>query len=313
MVKPNYPCSQTALYAVSVRGWQMCADNQAAFFALDPIYTEGYIGENVVFIKTAEGLPDHNARKGNLALLSLEYDKVATDLALMAKYLKNYVERAYADKSVRQIMLKTAGFDYYAKVQSLDDRGITPFMSSALAFVAAEAAALKAVGKMPDDFATRFAAVDGLFDEILARYNAAQSDTKAKTDEKLIATNEVYARVQKMLYDGRFMYLETPERAKPYFFNTIWGQIEPTKNAGINGKTLMPGGKKVIGGVTVTEPLTGKTAVSDKGGSYEIGPFSEDTYTLIFSADGYETQTISGLDVKTGVVKRLNVEMVPKK
>ena len=66
-----------------------------------------------------------------------------------------------------------------------------------------------------------------------------------------------------------------------------------------------------IAGVTVTEPLTGKTAVSDKGGSYEIGPFSEDTYTLIFSADGYETQTIPGLDVKTGVVKRLNVEMVP--
>ena len=309
MVKPIYPCSQTSLYAVCVRAWQICRDNQAAFFVFDAQYTEGFIDENIAILKAAENLPDNKARKEDLALLSVEYDKIAMDLALMAKYLKNYIERAYMDnKEVQKIMLQTAGFDNYRKVQDLDDKAITPFMSSALAFIAEKAPILTASGKMTADFAATFTAQDTLFDNVLERYNAVETATKTKTDEKITANNDVYNRTQAMLYDGRFMNLDKPELAKPYNFSTIWDQVEPTKNSGVSGKTLAVGGKKGISKVTVTEPLTGKTAISDKDGSYAL-LLTEGKWLLTFTAEGYVSQTIE-VTIQKGVTKRLNVEMV---
>lgn len=310
MKKTKYPCSQTTLYAICVLAWQMCRDHFAAFFAFDPKYTEGYIAENLARIKAAENLPDYKARQEDLALASIAYDKVAIDLALLAKYLKSYVERAFkGDKAVQKVMLTTAGFDYFTKVQDFDDKAITPFMSAALKFIADKTVVLTTDGKMPTDFTARFIAVDVLFDDVLARYNAAKSSLLVKTDEKNAANNDIYDRVQDMLYDGRFMNMETPDLAKPYNFNTIWDQVEPTRNSGISGKIFAVGGKKPLAGITVLEPLTGKTAVSDKDGNYMIY-LTEDTYALTFSGDGFVTQTVADIAVKTGVVKRLNVEMV---
>ena len=94
-------------------------------------------------------------------------------------------------------------------------------------------------------------------------------------------------------------------------FSTLLAKVDATKNAGINGKTTIGGGKKGLADVTVTEPISGKTYVSEKDGFFEITPLTEGKYTLVFSIEGYETQTITSNDVKTGVMKRLNVEMVP--
>ncbi|MBL7818698.1 MAG: carboxypeptidase-like regulatory domain-containing protein [Saprospiraceae bacterium] len=308
MTKTKYACSQASLYAICILAWQICRDNQAAFFAFDAQYTEGYIDDNVAAVKAAETMPDAKARQEELSLLSIEYDKVANLLAAQAKYLRSYIERAYTDKAVQKIMLQSAGFDYFSKVQNLDDKAITPFMSSALKFIADKAAVLTTDGRMPTDFAAKFNATDAAFDDVLAQYNATQSATKIKTEEKIKANNDIYDRVQAMLYDGRFMHLENPALAQVYNFNTLWDQVEPTKNAGVSGKTLAVGGKKSVPKVTVTEPLTGKTAVSDKDGSYSL-LLTEGKWLLTFTADGYVSQTIE-VTIQKGVTKRLYVEMV---
>ncbi|MBL7815987.1 MAG: carboxypeptidase-like regulatory domain-containing protein [Saprospiraceae bacterium] len=308
MMKPKYGCSQANLYAICTRAWHICRDNQAAFFAFDPLYTEGYIDDNLAQVKIAENLPDAKSRQEDLSLLSIEYDKVANEVVAQAKYLRSYIERAYQDKAIQRIMLQSAGFDYFSKVLKLDDKAITPFMSSAVQFIANKAVVLTTDGRMPADFATKFNAADAAFDDVLAQYNATQSATKIKTEEKIKANNDIYDRVQAMLYDGRFMHLENPALAQAYNFNTIWDQIEPTKNSGVGGKTLAVGGKKSVPNVTVTESLTGKTTISDKDGSYSL-LLTEGKWLLIFSADGYVSQTIEVV-IQKGVTKRLNVEMV---
>ena len=120
MIKPKYPCSQTTLYAVCVLAWQMCRAHLTAFFAFDPKYTEGYIVAEEARVKAAESLPDQKARQKALSLVSIEYDKVAGSLALMATYLKGYIEYAFKDdKAIQKVMLTTAGFGEYAQVQKL--------------------------------------------------------------------------------------------------------------------------------------------------------------------------------------------------
>ena len=310
MTKRKYPCAQPTLYAACVLAWQMCRDNQLMFFTHDNIYTSAFIIENIARIKAAEDLPDWEARKAALDLLSLEYDKVAGDLADMVKYLKKYIERAYKDEAVQKIMLKKAGFEYYSKVQTLDDKAILPFMSSASEFVAQNVAILTTAGKMPVAFPSEFKAIDVLFDDVLDRYNVTKQALTPQTDEKNDASNDVYDRTLVLLADGAFIYMKTPDLAKAYTFSAVLAQVKPTKNAGISGKVLYPLSKKGIAGITVTEPISGKTAITDKEGRYDIKSLSEDTYSLVFSGDGYVTQTVNDIPVKTGVTKRLNVEMV---
>ena len=242
--------------------------------------------------------------------MSVEFDQISTDVVALGSLLKNSLQRAYRNnKDIEKVMLTTAGFDDFAKVKRINDKAIAAFLSSALKFIGDKADVLRDAGKLPDDFAKRLTAVDALFDSVQARYSTAEDAAKAKKDEKIAANNDIFDDGNALLDDARFMYQQTPDRAKQYEFNTIWDLVEPTKNAGVKGKTLAVGGKVSVSNVTVKELLTGKTALSDKDGSYEIAPLSEGKYTLTFSAEGYVTQTIE-IVVKTGVTKRLNVEMV---
>ena len=306
----KYNCSQASLYAVARLVWQAVQDNQAQFFAFDATYTTAYLNENKEFIKTVERLPDYYARKEAVAVLSIEYNKQAEVVIVLAKYLKDYIERCF-DKDVRDIMLNSAGYDYFAKVKQGNANAINSFLSSAVVFVTDKADVLTTKGKMPTDFLSRLQTADNDFEDVLSRYNAAVAAAKNKTDEKINANNEVFNRLQRVLADGRTIFLETPELAKIFQFSSFLARVEPTKNAGINGKITNGYVKKGLAQVTVTEPTSGKTYISDKDGYYEIAPLSMGTYSLIFSADGYITQTLTGLDVQKGVVKRLNVDMVP--
>ena len=306
----RYNCSQASLYAVSRLIWQTTQDELTRFSAFDDTYTVNFITDNLNYIKTVERMPDAHARKEAVAVLSLEFDKKADAVVLLAKYLKDYIERSF-DKEIKDIMLNSAGYDNFPKVKQGNTNAISSYLSSALGFVIDKADVLTTKGKMPADFLARLTTVDTDFEDVLSRYNTAVAAAKSKTDEKIIANNEVFARLQQVLADGRHIHLENPELAKAFQFSAFLSRVESTKNAGINGKITLPGGKKGIALITVTEPISGKTYTSDKDGYFEIAPLSMGSYTLVFSADGYVTQTFTGLEVQKGVVKRLNVEMVP--
>lgn len=305
----RFNCSQPSLFAVYRLTVQMVLDDLARFFAFDATYTEGWATANFAFTKTVERMPDANARKEAVAILSLDYDKKVAAIVLLAKYLKAYIERGF-EASVQDIMLTSAGFGYLKKVKEGNANAVSSFMSSALVFVVDKAVILTEKGKMPADFLARLQVADTDFDTVLSQYNAAVLVAKAKTDERLAGCNEIADRLQAILADGRTINLESPDIAKTYQFSSVLARVESTKNAGINGKVSLPGGKKGLAGATVTEPISGKTYVSDKDGYYEITPLTMGDYTLTFSADGFVPQTLTGNTVQTGVVKRLNVEMV---
>ena len=312
MLKPTYRCSQAVLYLVCRLAWQKCRNNQIIFFAFDNKYTMAFIDENITRIKNVENLADYKARKEDVSLISIDYDRVTTNLVLMATHLGRYIKRAFKeDKAILKIMLTTAGFSNFRQMQKLDEKAIAPFMSSAIKFVVEKTDILNHQGKMPADFIAQFVAADTQFGNILAAYNTADAAHKEKTNEKIIGNNDIHEQTLEMLADGHFMHMKSPEIAKQYKFNALLSQVEPTKNAGINGKILMPGGKRVISGVTVAESLTGKTFVSDKKGDFALNSLGAGTYTVIFSAEGFVTQTIMGVIVKKGATKRLKVEMQP--
>ena len=309
MANTSYSCSQATLYNVCRLVWQMIGNKLAEFAGYNTIYILPYIAENLALIKAAERLPDAEQRREEVDTLSLSYDKMGARVVLLGKYLLTYIDEAYP-KEMRSIMYKAAGYDSFDKVKAFNSNAIPSWFSDALLFVEQKAETLSK-GGMPKDFLEKLKAADKEFEEILKQYNAAVATAKERREEKILANNDIYARAQKALLHGRNMNLEMPEQAKLYQFSAVLAQVEDGKNAGISGKITEEGGKKGIAGIAVTEPISGKTAVTDKDGRYEITPLSMDKYTLIFSGEGYETQTIEKIAVKTGVTTRQNAAMKP--
>ena len=312
MSKSNYACSQIVLYAALRFGWIQYRNDLKAFTAFDSDNTEALADENEKLIDETEDLPDFSARKETVATLSLEYDSVVKTVVVLGKYFLSYIVKGYAAEMV-DIMKQSAGFDYFDKVKKGDSTATMAFFSSLTTFVKDKKDVLIADGKMPADFQARLQAANLAFAHVSKRYDAAMKEMKEKTDEKIIANNDIYARFLKMLLDGRTMNLETPNKAKTYQLSYILSQVETVKNAGISGKVTDESGKIGLPDIKVVESVYGKSAVTDKKGRYEIAPLSIDTYTLTYSGDGFESQTIKAIAVKTGIVTRQNVVMLPTK
>jgi uncharacterized membrane protein len=65
-----------------------------------------------------------------------------------------------------------------------------------------------------------------------------------------------------------------------------------------------------LSGFAISIKENGEEATSDADGNYSFGTVKAGMYTLIFSKDGYESQTVGDVEVKTGTAKKLNVVML---
>ena len=81
---------------------------------------------------------------------------------------------------------------------------------------------------------------------------------------------------------------------------------------GIVGRVLDSATQAPVAGVTVTAnaPTQTATSVTDAGGSYRFLSLEPDTYTLSFTKDGYEPQSIPGESVYSDVTLTVNAQIV---
>ncbi|MBV8332593.1 MAG: carboxypeptidase regulatory-like domain-containing protein, partial [Candidatus Eremiobacteraeota bacterium] len=81
---------------------------------------------------------------------------------------------------------------------------------------------------------------------------------------------------------------------------------------GIVGRVVDSATQAPVAGVTVTAnaPTQTATSVTDAGGSYRFLSLEPDTYTLSFTKDGYEPQSIPGESVYSDVTLTVNAQIV---
>ncbi|MBL7765790.1 MAG: carboxypeptidase-like regulatory domain-containing protein, partial [Chitinophagaceae bacterium] len=128
--------------------------------------------------------------------------------------------------------------------------------------------------------------------------------------EKILANNEVYTELSKMMADGQTIFKDKDAILKQFTLVDLLNLVSGAGTAGVRGTVLNATNNKAIPEVTITVDETGNAAVSDDVGKYEISPMASGDYTLIISADGFQTQTIAH-KVLIGTISTLNITLNP--
>jgi hypothetical protein len=113
-----------------------------------------------------------------------------------------------------------------------------------------------------------------------------------------------------MVADAPKAFPPTDPNLTKFSIVSIFAQIRGTKPSGLNGVVTHVGTKLPLENAKVSIVLFGKAVVTQKDGRFDFTPLTAGTYDLQIEAEGFETVFETKIEVKTGVVTRLNVKMV---
>jgi hypothetical protein len=309
MANTNFGCSQNAFVSTATLCINLLVEHISDLMRVKPKYTAAFFDELRADLEAADLMPDDKTRRAFAADAALveEVDRAA--LVKLILFFKSYISDSF-DKSRWEILFTQAGLDYFVKAKSGNWASMTGLISSALPFLEENKTELLANGTMPPTFIADFNAAIA---KSKASYNDWLSLSKgiSKADEKITAFNAVNTTLSAALKTANTLYADTnPALAAQFIFAAQLSQVQGTKNAGINGKVLTID-KKIVPKLTITIVGSDKTGqYLDDEGRYEITPLSQAKYTVTFQAEGYITQVFKDEPVKTGVMSRLNVEML---
>jgi hypothetical protein len=180
------------------------------------------------------------------------------------------------------------------------------------AFITANTAGLTAGDNMPPTFADTFTTAKTEFDDLYQDFLDASQGNEIETQTKITANNSVHSKLMGMFLDGQEIF-KTDEAVKKLFtFDQVLQTVSGPGIAGVRGLikdsvTNQP----ILATVTVTIFGTDYSTESEEDGRYEISPVAADTYTIVFTAPGYQSHQVPDTEIQTGVLKTLNVSLIP--
>ena len=308
MSKFKPPCAQKDFFPAMRLGAKKFVSSIDSLSAHKSKYALPFFNQFNVEIDAADVLPDHAARVAQVR--SLKIDIVAQRQAVLQYNvsLESYIRDAF-DSEKHDIMYEAAGNNYWDKAKGGDSNSVQALITSMVDFTTKRKVELEANKNMPTTFLADLTAAGAAFNKTNSDLEDAKAAVPNSKGEKNDACNAVFAKFNAISMDAQGLKDADKEWGKQFTFTTFLDQVRNTKNAGISGKVTDETGKIPIENATITIKGFDKVLETDDKGRYESPTLKEGTFSLVFEADGFETETIADAKVKTGVVTRVNVKM----
>jgi hypothetical protein len=169
---------------------------------------------------------------------------------------------------------------------------------------------LMANNNMPPRIITEIVLADADYRQIISNLSDAKALVPDSRDTKIEANNNLYAILMDGLLDAQSQDATNTEWVRDYTFAALLSQVRGIPNAGFNGKITEADGKTPVIKALIQLNDTTLSVESDEEGRYEVTPLSESKVSVTVSAVGFVTQVFHKINIKTGVMTRLNVKLV---
>jgi hypothetical protein len=306
--KPNYKCSQDVLYASCELVITSLDEELVSFTALKPKYNAAFVTALRTELLAARTIPALNQRQSEqevarinlLAKLTLCLDKLNA--------LRLYIRDAYGDVAIREVRLSEAGFDDYDKAANANWEKLEALMSNAKTFIGLHEAELLAGDNMPPTFKAAFDTLTATVNpEVVAMLNMRENN-KQGTSNKILANNNLYARIIEACEDGVYIFRNDAAKASQFVWASVTEIITPPGAAGLRGVIRDEVTTEVLVGAVVAlkrADLPAVEATNDDEGKYEFDSLPAGDYIGKVTKVGYESVGFT-VKIKTGVVSTLN-------
>ena len=306
-VKALYGCSQQSFYTVAAVVWANYITNIARFTAFKGKYNAALATTALTALAAAKLLPNEEMRNSmpesvRIALLPLGDNCLANQ-----RKLKSYIEEAFP--TTASTMLASAGNKSYKAAYHEGWEEMNTMITDADLFINNNIAALEMAGaNMPVAFAATYTSDKTAFETVYKNFLLTAQATSGDTNDKMKANNKVYATMTAMLKDGQLIF-ETDETRKAIFtFATILGNV--TGNGATGMRITAANSVSKVNITDFAASVQPGAVVAQANGIILELKMSVAMYTVVISAPGFHDLVINQVQLKTGVMRRLDVELV---
>ena len=310
-LKPNYNCSQDVLYAACELVITSLNEELVSFTALKPKYNAALVTSLRAELLAARNIPALSQRQSEqeiarinlLAKLTLCLDKLNA--------LRLYIRDAFTVSAIREVRMMEAGFGDYEKAAEANWEKLEAIMNNAKVFIGLHEAELLAGDNMPAGFKADFDALAATVNpEVVAMQNMRENN-KQGTSEKILANNNLYAKVMAVCEDGAYIFRNDAAKASQFVWSSVSEIITPPGAAGLRGDVKDELTSEVIVGASVNvkradSPMI--TVVTDVEGKYLFGSLPAGDYEGKVTNEGYQSVGFT-VTISTGVVSNKNFAM----
>jgi hypothetical protein len=307
-LKPNYNCSQDALYAACELVITSLNEELVSFTALKPKYNAALVTSLRADLLAARNIPALSQRQSEqeiarinlLAKLKLCLDKLNA--------LRLYIRDAYTVSAIREVRMMEAGFGDYEKAAESNWEKLEAIMNNAKVFIGLHEAELLAGDNMPAGYKADFDALAATVNpEVVAMQNMRENN-KQGTSEKILANNNLYTKVMAVCEDGTYIFRNDAAKASQFVWSSVSEIITPPGAAGLRGDVKDELTSEVIVGASVNvkradSPMI--TVVTDIEGKYLFGSLPAGDYEGKVTMEGFQSIGFTGT-ISTGVVSNKN-------
>jgi hypothetical protein len=165
-------------------------------------------------------------------------------------------------------------------------------------------------GNMPAGFVLIFSTAKDGYDTLQQSFlNAGQND-EVQTQTKITANNDIHTKVMSMFLDGQEIYKDYEAVKKLFTFDQVLLTASGPGNTGVkggakNGVTNLP-----VEGATITFVGTGITTITDAYRKYQK-IIASGTVTILVTHPDYQDFQITDFEIEAGIMKTLNIILVP--
>lgn len=224
-MEPKYNCTQAELYAVTGTAWKSFEDNNAAFQALKPKYTAVFLADRRLELKTAEELPDEQARYANEEALLVTMREKAKVAKAKWQLLKRYIVDAFP-KSLQKTRQEEAGLLLYGEAANDNWDVMKQLFIAGKNFITNHAVELAANNNMPATFAADYDNAKTLFDTNYQDYLNEIELAVVAIQTKVTSNNTAYDEVIKMMDDGKEIFKDDEAVKKQFVFDEVLALIK---------------------------------------------------------------------------------------
>lgn len=226
-MNPKYNCTQAELYAVTGTAWKSFEEHNAAFQALKPKYDAMFLAARRLELKTAEELPDEQARYANEEALLVTMREKATVAKAKWQLLKRYIVDAFP-KSLQKTRQEEAGLLLYGEAGVDNWEVMKQLFIAGKNFITNHLAELTANNNMPVIFESDYDVAKTLFDTNYQDYLNEIELAVVATQTKVVSNNTVYDEVIKMMDDGKEIFKDDEAVKKQFVFDEVLALIKLT-------------------------------------------------------------------------------------